>query len=64
MSHGSVNARCGGIFNNHFTANESSGKKIENRLRFDRNMAMSLGYCFGPTCIYVTVYFFSLEDHR
>jgi len=38
-------ARCGGTFNNHFTANlerNLTAKNIENRLRFDRVIAMHL----------------------
>jgi len=47
VSQGSVAtyARCGGIFKNHFTANLLQNlpmEKIENQLRFDRLMAMSL----------------------
>jgi len=41
-----IYARCGGTFNNHFTANLAQNlrvKKIANRLRFDRIMATSLG---------------------
>jgi len=52
VSHGSVAtyARCGGIFDIHFTASlhrNLSVKTILNRLRIDRIMVMSL----GPTCI-------------
>jgi len=39
-----THARCGGIFSNHFTANLQGNlvsEKNENRLRFDRIMAMS-----------------------
>jgi len=49
--------QCGGIFNNVFTANlprKLPLKKIENRLRFDRIMAMSLWpHFFGPPCTFV-----------
>jgi len=50
-------ARCGGTFNKplycKFTA-ESYSEKIENRLKFDRTIAMSLWpYFFGPPCIRV-----------
>jgi len=42
------------LVNNHFTANlprNLSVKKVVNRLRFDRIMAMSLWpYFFGPPC--------------
>ena len=45
-------ARCGEIFNNHFTANlpkNLSVKNMVNRLRFGRIMAMSLWpHFFGP----------------
>jgi len=45
-------ARCGGILNNDFTADLPRNlpvKKSENRLRFDRIMAMSLWpHFFGP----------------
>jgi len=48
-------ARCGGIFNIHLTANllrNLPGKTFLNRLRFDRNMVMSLWpRFFGPPCI-------------
>ena len=48
-------ARCGGIFNIHSTANllrNFTEKKFINRLRFDRNMVISLWRrFFGPHCI-------------
>jgi len=57
VSQGSVAtyARCGRIFNNRFSANSprnlSVKKKSENRLRFDRNIAMRLSsHFFGPSC--------------
>jgi len=52
QKHETTYARCGGIFNNNFTANLPRNlpvKKIEDRLRFDRITAMSLwSYFFWP----------------
>ena len=53
-------AKCGWIFNNHFTVNLqrnlNSREKIENLLRFSRIMAMSLwSHFFGPRYVSVCV---------
>ena len=43
---------CGGILSNQFAANLLENlpvKKIENRLRFDKNMTMSLVCSFWPS---------------
>ena len=53
VSQGSVatNARCGGIFDVHLTANLPGNMLVKNRLRFDRIMVMSLWpRFFGPPC--------------
>ena len=58
VSQGSVAtcARCGGIFNFHFTTNLSRNLPVRffNRLRFDRIMVTSLWpHFFGPRCRFV-----------
>jgi len=56
VSQGSVAtyARCGGIYDIHFTANlprNLPAKNVLNRLRFDRIIVMSLwSRVFGPPC--------------
>ena len=62
VSQGSVatNARCGGIFDIHLTANLPGNMLVKNRLRFDRIMVMSLWPRFlahpveyGTLCLYL-----------
>jgi len=60
VSQGSVAtyARCGRIFNNHFTTNLLKNLQIiyfENRLRFDRIMTMRLLHRFWPTLYFAAV---------
>jgi len=55
MFHKAAYARSGGMYNDLFIANFRANLpiKMENRLGFDRIMAMSLwSYFFGPPCLF------------